>query len=36
MPPKAAQSSLVAMISGRGDTSIVKSLDINSQVVIRE
>jgi len=32
---KAAQSSLVATILGRGDISIVESLDINSQVVIR-
>ena len=32
---KAAQSSLVATILGRGDISIVESLDINSQVVTR-
>jgi len=32
---KAAILSSAAMISGRGDTSITKSLDINLQVVIR-
>jgi len=35
MPPKAAISSSAATISGRGDTSIAKSLDINLQVVIK-
>jgi len=34
MPPKAAVLSL-ATISGQGDTSIVESLDADSQVVIR-
>jgi len=32
---KAAISSLAAMISGQGNTSIAESLDINLQVVIR-
>jgi len=35
MPPKAATLSLVVIISGQGNTSIAKSLDINSQVVIK-
>jgi len=35
MPPKAATLSLAVMISGRGDTSIAKSLDINSQPITR-
>jgi len=30
MPPKAAVLSSVVIISGRGDTSIAESLDINS------
>jgi len=30
MPPKAAQSSLVAMILGWGDTSMAESSDANS------
>jgi len=29
MPPKAVQLSLVATISGRGDTSMAESLDVN-------
>jgi len=35
MPSKVAQLSLVAMILGRGDTSMAESLNINSQVVIK-
>jgi len=35
MPPKVAQLSSVVMILGRGDTSMVESLDTDSQVVIR-
>jgi len=35
MPPKVAVSLLAATISGQKDTSIVESLDINSQVVIK-
>jgi len=35
MPPKAATSLLVAIISGQGDTSIAKSLDTNSQPITR-
>jgi len=35
MPPKVAQLLLAVIILGRGDTSIVESLDIDSQVVIR-
>jgi len=35
MPPKAVISSLVAIISGQGDTSIAKSLDANSQLITR-
>jgi len=35
MPPKAVISLLTAIISGRGDTSIAKSLDTDSQVVTR-
>jgi len=35
MPPKVAILLLVVMISGQGNTSIVESLDINSQVVTR-
>jgi len=35
MPPKAATSSSVAMISEWGDTSIAESLDINSQPITR-
>jgi len=35
MPLKAATLSLAATTSGRGDTSIVKSLDINLQLIIR-
>jgi len=35
MPPKAAQLSSAATILGRGDTSIVESLDTNFQVVIK-
>ena len=35
MPPKVAVLLLAAMISGRGDTSIVESLDVDLQVVIR-
>ena len=35
MPPKAAQLLLVAMILRQRDTSIVESLDIDLQVVIK-
>jgi len=35
MPPKAAQSSLAATISGHRDTSIAESLDADLQVVTR-
>jgi len=35
MLPKAATLLSVAIISGQGNTSIAKSLDINLQVVIR-
>jgi len=35
MPPKAATSSSAATISKRGNTSIAKSLDANSQVVTK-
>jgi len=35
MPPKVVQLLLVATTLGQGDTSIVESLDIDSQVVIR-
>jgi len=35
MPPKAVILLSAAIISGWGDTSIAKSLDANSQVVIR-
>jgi len=35
MPPKAAQLSSVITISGHRDTSMAKSSDTNSQVVIR-
>jgi len=35
MPPKAAQLLSAATTLGRGDTSMVESLDANSQVVIR-
>jgi len=35
MPPKIAISSLAVTISGRKDTSIAKSLDINSQLITR-
>jgi len=36
MPPKAAISLSVVTISGQGDTSMAKSLDADSQVVIRD
>jgi len=35
MPPKAAISSLVAIISEQRDTSIAKSLDIDLQLITR-
>jgi len=35
MLPKVAILLLAAMISGRGNTSMAESLDIDSQVVIR-
>jgi len=35
MPPKAVISSSAAIISGRGDTSIAESLDVNSQLITR-
>jgi len=35
MLPKVTQLLLAATISGRGDTSIVESLDTNSQVVTK-
>jgi len=35
MLPKAVISSSAAIISGQGDTSMAKSLDTDSQVVIR-
>jgi len=35
MPPKAVVLSSVATISGQRDTSIVESLNTNSQVVMR-
>jgi len=35
MPPKAAILSSVVITSGRADTSIAKSLDINSQLITR-
>jgi len=35
MPPKVVILLLVAIISRRADTSIAKSLDINSQLIIR-
>jgi len=35
MPPKAVILLSAATTSGQGDTSIAKSIDINSQVVTR-
>jgi len=35
MPPKAVQLSLAATTLGQGNTSIVESLNADSQVVIR-
>jgi len=35
MPPKVVILSSAATISGRGDTSMAKSLDADSQVVTR-